>query len=58
MSYSIGIDIGGTNLRVAIVSKEGKIIENYKTENEVVKGASYNLDKLVNHIKQYGRIMK
>ena len=51
MSYSIGIDIGGTNLRVAIVSKEGKIIESYKTENEVLKGASYNLDKLVNHIK-------
>lgn len=51
MSYSIGIDIGGTNLRVAIVSEEGKIIENYKTENEVVKGAAYNLDKLVNHIK-------
>lgn len=51
MSYSIGIDIGGTNLRVAIVSKEGKIIESYKTENEVLKGASYNLDKLINHIK-------
>lgn len=51
MSYSIGIDIGGTNLRVAIISKEGKIIESYKTENEVLKGATYNLDKLCNHIE-------
>jgi len=51
VGYLIGIDIGGTNLRAAIISKEGEIIENFKTENEVVKGAPYNLDKLVNHIK-------
>lgn len=50
MGYLIGIDIGGTNLRVAVISKEGEIIENFKTENEVLKGAPYNLDKIVNHI--------
>lgn len=52
MSYLIGIDIGGTNLRAAVVSKEGDIVEVFKVENEVSKGATYNLDKLVNHIKK------
>jgi glucokinase len=52
LSYLIGIDIGGTNLRAAVVSKEGDIIEVFKVENEVSKGATYNLDKLVNHIKK------
>jgi glucokinase len=52
LSYLIGIDIGGTNLRAAIVSKEGEILEVFKAENEVSKGAIYNLDKLVNHIKK------
>jgi len=48
----IGIDIGGTNLRAAVISQEGNILEVFKVENEVGKGASYNLDKLVTHIKK------
>ncbi|WP_160691307.1 ROK family protein [Clostridium sp. C2-6-12] len=51
MTYLIGIDIGGTNLRAAVISKEGNILETFKTENEVQKGAAYNLDKLINQIK-------
>lgn len=49
--YSIGIDIGGTNLRAAVISKEGEITDIFKVKNEVDKGAPYNLDKLVTHIK-------
>ncbi len=51
MSYLIGIDIGGTNLRAAVISQEGNIVEIFKIENEVKKGPSYNLDKLINQIK-------
>jgi len=51
LSHLIGIDIGGTNLRAAVISEEGNIVEIFKVENEVKKGASYNLDKLVNQIK-------
>lgn len=51
MSHLIGIDIGGTNLRVAIISKDGKVVDTFKVSNEVEKGAEYNLDKLINHIK-------
>jgi len=49
--YLIGIDIGGTNLRAAVISKEGNILEIFKIENEVKKGPVYNLDKLINQIK-------
>jgi len=49
--YLIGIDIGGTNLRAAVISKEGNILEIFKIENEVKKGAAYNLDKLITQIK-------
>lgn len=51
MSHLIGIDIGGTNLRVAIISKDGNVVDTFKVSNEVEKGAEYNLDKLINHIK-------
>lgn len=49
--YSVGIDIGGTNLRAAVISKEGEIADIFKVNNEVDKGATYNLDKLINYIK-------
>lgn len=51
MSHLIGIDIGGTNLRVAIISKDGNVVDTFKVSNEVEKGAEYNIDKLINHIK-------
>ncbi|WP_298847038.1 ROK family protein, partial [Clostridium sp.] len=50
MSYLIGIDIGGTNLRSAVISKEGEIIDSFIVENEVSKGALYNLNKIVHQI--------
>ena len=50
MPYLIGIDVGGTNLRAAIISKKGEIIDSFKTQNEVSKGAPYNLDKIVHQI--------
>lgn len=50
MSYLIGIDIGGTNLRAAVISKEGKIIDSFIVKNEVAKGALYNLNKIVHQI--------
>lgn len=51
MTELIGIDIGGTNLRAAVISKEGTIKEIFKIKNEVSKGAQYNLDKIISHIK-------
>lgn len=48
--YIIGIDIGGTNIRAALLDEERNIIEKIKIENRVKKGPKYNLDKIINHI--------
>lgn len=47
----LGIDIGGTNLRAAVISQESEILETFKTANEPGKGAEYNLDKIINVVK-------
>jgi len=33
-NYSIGIDLGGTNLRVALISEEGKVVKKIKTPSK------------------------
>ncbi|KFX55295.1 ROK family protein [Clostridium botulinum] len=52
MQYYIGIDIGGTNLRAAILDEECNLIDKLKISNEVEKGPEYNLDKLILGIKE------
>ncbi|NFG26562.1 ROK family protein [Clostridium botulinum] len=52
MKYYIGIDIGGTNLRVAILDEECNLVDKLKISNEVEKGPEYNLDKLILEIKE------
>ncbi|WP_252247770.1 ROK family protein [Clostridium sp. ZS6] len=52
MKYYIGIDIGGTNLRAAILDEECNLIDKLKISNEVEKGPEYNLDKLILEIKE------
>lgn len=47
MRYYLGIDIGGTNIRAAILDEELNLIDKFKMENEVEKGPEYNLDKLI-----------
>ena len=37
-SYSIGVDLGGTNLRVAAVADDGKLLEKLTTGTEVGRG--------------------
>ncbi|AIY79511.1 ROK family protein [Clostridium botulinum] len=52
MKYYIGIDIGGTNLRAAILDEECNLVDKLKISNEVEKGPEYNLDKLILEIKK------
>ena len=40
MSTIIGIDLGGTTIKSALISKAGKIIKKYETATEAEKGAS------------------
>lgn len=50
MKYVVGIDIGGTNIRAALLDEERNIIDKLKLENEVEKGPEYNIDRLINKI--------
>ena len=47
MGYYLGIDIGGTNLRAALINEKGELVDKFKIENEVLKGPEYNIDKLI-----------
>jgi glucokinase len=50
--YIVGIDIGGTNIRAALLNNNREILEKFKFQNEVDKGPEYNLDKLINYINE------
>ncbi|MBD7914697.1 ROK family protein [Clostridium sp. Sa3CUN1] len=52
MEYIVGIDIGGTNIRAALLDEDRKILEKIKIKNEVDKGPEYNLSKIINYINE------
>lgn len=47
---TVGIDIGGTQLRAAIFDEEKKIVESFKVPNERSLTAGQNMDKLLDFI--------
>ena len=52
MEYIVGIDIGGTNIRAALLNNEREVLEKFKAPNEASRGPEYNLDKLINYINE------
>lgn len=44
--YIVGIDIGGTNIKAGILSKEGEILLNDSIKTEADRGADYVLEKI------------
>lgn len=49
-NYSIGIDLGGTNLRIALVSEEGKVIKKIRVPSgdKVVASLSDSIAQIIN----------
>ena len=45
--YLLGIDLGGTNLRVAVVTHEGRLVEELTVETESEKGPYYVIDQMI-----------
>jgi len=48
----IGIDLGGTNIKTALVTLNGKIIKKYETSTETRKGAKTVINNIISAIKK------
>lgn len=58
--YSIGLDLGGTNLRAAAISRDGEILDKISGRTELQEGRDAVIDDMVESIKtlrdrQHGR---
>ena len=53
MTYRVGIDIGGTNLRCAIFDENNVKVDYYRTPNNKEKTASENLAEMVKFIRDF-----
>ena len=49
--YKIGIDIGGTQLRAALLDDEMNIIDSFKTVNDRKLSGAENMDRIIRYIK-------
>ena len=48
--YSIGVDLGGTNLRAAAVDRDGKILEKHAQSTDMTRGRDEVIDDIVSGI--------
>lgn len=48
----IGIDIGGTNLRGALVAADGRIVSRFRTASAIAEGAAPFLDRIESNIRE------
>lgn len=49
--YSIGVDLGGTNLRIAAVDSDGKLLEKLTTGTEVQRGRDFVIGEMCDAIQ-------
>lgn len=49
--YSIGVDLGGTNLRIAAVSTDGQLLEKVTVATRIDRGADHVIDDMCNAIR-------
>jgi glucokinase len=50
-SFAIGVDLGGTNLRIAAVDTAGRVLERISTDAEVARGRDYVLDEMCSNVR-------
>jgi glucokinase len=51
-TFAIGVDLGGTNLRIAAVDSTGKVLEKITTSTEVARGRDQVIDEMCAAIQQ------
>ncbi len=52
LSYAIGVDLGGTNLRIAAVDESGKLLEKVSSGTEVARGRDFVIDEMTQAIRK------
>ncbi len=52
MLYSIGVDLGGTNLRVAAVSADGEVLQKVTTSTKVALGRDHVIQEMTDAIRE------
>ena len=52
MKTYIGVDLGGTNVRVAKVDEEGNILQIVKEPTEVAQGTEHVINKIISMIEK------
>lgn len=50
-SYAIGVDLGGTNLRIAAVDADGNLLEKVTTNTQTSKGRDFVIGEMTDAIK-------
>ncbi|MGC2698094.1 MAG: ROK family protein, partial [Candidatus Angelobacter sp.] len=51
-AFAIGVDLGGTNLRIAAIDSNGKMLEKITTSTEVSRGRDLVIDEMCAAIQQ------
>jgi glucokinase len=51
LSFAIGVDLGGTNLRIAAVEETGKVLELFNTATPVKRGRDFVIDEMCRAIQ-------
>jgi glucokinase len=56
-SYVIGVDIGGTNIRIAAVDYEGRILSEIKYPNDASSECEYLIENLLKSFRELAKIL-
>jgi len=57
-SYAIGVDLGGTNLRIAAVDEHGTLLEKTTLGTQVSRGRDYVIGEMAEAIRELSRKLK
>ncbi len=49
--YVIGVDLGGTNVRAAVVDRAGKIVGEGRTDSRAMEGLNHTIDQIISAIR-------
>jgi glucokinase len=52
LSYAVGVDLGGTNLRIAAVDERGQLLEKLTLGTQVARGRDFVIDEMTQAIRQ------